>query len=110
MKNKIILIVFAFFATILMTACEPETFDNFGGISGTVIDLATGEPINKVLITLSPTSKHAYTGTDGKFEFDELEAGLYVVSAKSDDYHADRANANVVVGKTEIVNFTMTKK
>lgn len=110
MKNKIILIVFAFFTAILMTACEPETFDNFGIISGTVIDMDSGEPLDHVLITLTPTGKNSYSGMDGQFEFPEVEAGQYTVQAQKTGYSSDRKNnVNVIGGATVTVSLVMRK-
>jgi hypothetical protein len=110
MRNRFILVVFAFLATILMTACEPESFDNFGVISGTVIDMDSGEPLDHVLITLTPTGKNSYSSMDGQFEFQDVEVGQYTVQAQKTGYSSDRKNnVNVVGGETVTVSLVMRK-
>ena len=52
-----------------------------GGIAGIVADKVTGEPVPTVKLKLSPGGNSTVTGSDGSFQFEELEAGEYTVEA-----------------------------
>ncbi len=110
MKIRIIITFFVIMALLgLFVSCEPETFNKLGSISGTVIDFHTGEPLDDALITLTPKSKpNIYSGTEGQFEFKEVEEGQYTVAATKTGYEADRTIVNVKAG--EIVNASLTMK
>jgi len=97
-------------ATVLLcTSCKPDTYDTFGDISGTVIDVNTGDPIAQATVTLTPTSKNTYTGMDGQFEFKELEAQQYTVTVQKTGYNSNRKIVNVVAGEAVIVSLVMQK-
>lgn len=97
-------------AACLFTACKPESYDTYGNIVGTVIDVDSGEPVQQVTVTLTPTGKNTYTGTDGMFDFPELEAQQYTVTVQKSDYEGNRKIVNVVAGETTNVSLTMKKK
>lgn len=94
----------------LFAACSPVEYDHFGNISGTVIDVDTGEPVQQATVTLSPTSKNTYTGMDGMFEFQELEAQKYTISVQKTGYQANRKDINVNAGETANVTLVMKKQ
>ncbi len=58
-------------------ACAPE--DLPGSIYGTVVDKATGEPIKSAGVELSPSGLKTVTGSEGQFEFTELDPGKYTL-------------------------------
>ena len=50
-----------------------------GSIYGTVVDKATGEPIKSAGVELSPSGLKTVTGSEGQFEFTELDPGKYTL-------------------------------
>ncbi len=58
-------------------ACVPEELP--GSIYGTVVDKATGEPIKSAGVELSPSGLKTVTGSEGQFEFTELDPGKYTL-------------------------------
>lgn len=58
-------------------ACAPEELP--GSIYGTVVDKATGEPIKAAGVELSPSGLKTVTGSEGQFEFTELDPGKYTL-------------------------------
>ncbi len=55
--------------------------DNFE-LSGTVINAATGEPVNRALVQMQgPTGKAQFVGADGRFVFKNLARGRYNLMA-----------------------------
>jgi hypothetical protein len=51
------------------------------GVSGTVLDSATGAPVAGATVRLLPGSLSVTTGPDGAYEFTGIDAGQYTVSA-----------------------------
>lgn len=95
---------------ILLSACQPVTYDTFGTISGTVVDYATGSPIQNASVTLSPSGKNALTGSDGFFQFDELDTDNYKVYAQKEGYDTDSKSVNLHAGETENVTISLKTK
>ena len=85
---------------------SPEVF---GAISGTVVDLETGEPIAGAVVTLSPNGMNIYTGDDGRFEFLDLDARQYTVTAQKTGYITNRKTVMVAAGSVVDINLTMQK-
>ena len=59
------------------SSCTQEELP--GGIYGTVVDKATGEPIRSAGVELSPGGMKTVTGSEGQFEFTELAPGNYTL-------------------------------
>ena len=64
-----------------------------GVIEGTVVDEVTGEPVRRAAVVLTfyalgrqPESLLATSGADGRFQFDELEAGTGMLAASKNGY------------------------
>ena len=60
-----------------LCSCAPEELP--GSIYGTVVDKATGEPIKSAGVELSPSGLKTVTGSEGQFEFTELDPGKYTL-------------------------------
>ncbi len=98
---------------VLMTftcACNKIQYDLFGNISGTVIDVDNGEPITQATVTLSPGGLNTYTGSDGHFAFNGIDAQQYTITVQKTDYQANRKIIEVLTGETVNVSITMKKK
>lgn len=98
------------FSILLVAACQPVTYNTFGTISGTVLDAATGTPIQNATITLNPTGKKAFTGSDGFFEFDDLDPDQYKVWAQKDGYDSNSVSVRINAGETETITIPLSKK
>ena len=96
-------------ALAFFSSCEPVTYDTFGTLTGTVVEMATGDVIAGALITLSPSGKNTYTGADGFFEFQDLDAQQYTVTVQADGYSTNRKTVTIVAGATERINVTLQK-
>ena len=89
-------------------SCQPEVVLP-GGIYGTVLDKETGEPIRNAEISLSPSGKTTVVGSNGTYEFVNLEAGMYTVNVQTDGYDHNSKTANVVNGESTACDFHLTK-
>ena len=93
---------------LLIQACQPEVVLP-GGIYGTVLDKESGEPIRNAEITLNPGGKTTVVGSNGTYEFVNLEAGMYTVNVQADGYDHNSKTANVVNGESTACDFHLTK-
>lgn len=95
---------------IAFVSCTPVTYDTFGTISGTIVEMSTGDVIEGALVTLSPTGKNTYTGSDGFFEIQNLEAQQYTLTVQATGYKTNRKTVTVVAGAVERVNITLERQ
>lgn len=111
MKKRILSLILVLVAlACLMNSCgKPYEYNTYGSIAGTVIDLNNGEPIQGVLITLSPGGHNTYTGYDGSFDFLDLEAKQYTLTAQKTGYVANRKTVTTIAGDVVTVSLVMQK-
>lgn len=104
---KKLLILFA--VVLLFAACETVEYDTFSTIAGTIIDAEDHTPIEGVSVVLSPSGKNAFTGSDGYFQFSELDAQQYTITAQKSGYATNRKTVTANPGETEDIVITMKK-
>ncbi len=109
---KKLLSIFAVAAVIMLlaTSCKKESYNTFATISGTVVEMGNGEPIGNALLTLMPGNLNTYTGSDGTFQFNDVEAQQYTLTAQKTGYNANRKTINAEAGQTLTVSLTMEKQ
>ena len=107
MKKMLYLAVFCL--PLFFIGCEKRIVDITGTLSGTVVEMTTGDVIAGALITLSPSGKNTYTGADGFFEFQDLDAQQYTVTVQADGYSTNRKTVTIIAGATERINITLQK-
>lgn len=56
------------------------------GIYGTVTDFATGEPVASANVQLRPTGETTLTGSDGRYEFNNIAKGDYSITVSKVEY------------------------
>ena len=102
-------LLFALFA-LMFAGCTEDEYTLFGKVIGTVTDATTGEPISNVTMTLSPSGKSATTGSDGIFEFNDLEAVQYKMQARHANYKTDTKTVTVLAGEIVRGDMQLTPK
>ena len=83
---------------LLLTGCEVELPETMGSIYGIVSDMETGEPIRGASVMLSPGNQTSVTGSDGHYEFANLEAGYYKLQVSANGYNTNSRQVTVVAG------------
>ena len=87
-------------ALCMMTSCKKvEEITNptkYGKIQGFVTNYNTSEPIQGVNISLSPTGASAVTGSDGRYEFANLEPGRYTVQGMKNGFESNTKTITIV--------------
>lgn len=92
----------------LLLSCSKEEHDSFGSLYGVVSDVKTGNPLDNVTVTLSPSGTTKLTGSDGLFEYNELTPQQYTITVQKDGYQTNRKSLSAVVGEKIEANITMT--
>ena len=98
MKTKNIIYLSILLTFILLGACVKEIEVFTGNIVGKITDAKTGEPLQGVSITISPTGNTKTTGSDGIYEFPDLEPKQYEIQASKNGYSSNSKRVTVVTG------------
>ena len=85
MKKLSVLIGAVLFICGVYYSCLPKE-ELPGSIYGVVADKATGEPIKSAGVELSPSGLKTITGSEGQFEFVELDPGKYTLLVTKTGY------------------------
>ncbi len=105
------LIIFLTCGLVLgLTSCAKQIVDTTVSIYGNVVEAGTQIPLQNVMMTLMPSSVNVYTGTDGYYEFLDLNAQQYTITAQLDGYRSDRKTVTLVAGDNKQVTFALHKE
>jgi len=85
-------------------ACAQTT----GQIRGTVVDTQGGEALANVRISLSATPSQAITDSSGRFHFDALAPGDYVLNVATVGYHLVNRPFHLNAGETKDFEVLLT--
>lgn len=100
MKFKAKLFFFLLIIIGFISCGEKDPIEVTGGITGIVTNMVTGEPISGVNLTLSPGGLSKTSGSDGRYEFQEIEARQYDIQAQTSGYKYNVRTTLVVAGQT----------
>lgn len=81
---------------VCLVSCQKEK--TTGQIQGLVTNANTSEPIQGVNISLSPTGASAVTGSDGRYEFANLQPGNYTVQGVKAGFESNTKNISITAG------------
>lgn len=107
MKRILLLLIICL--PFMCTSCVKRIVDTTITVYGTVIDLETQMPIEGVSVTITPGAKNKVTGSDGYFEFVDLENRQYTLTAQKNGYSTDRKSITTVAGDNAEVTFLLKK-
>lgn len=96
--RKLFYAIFPLAALLLLTTCEEELPNTMGKIYGIVGDMETGDPIRGASVVLSPGNRTTVTGSDGHFEFLNLEATQYKIQVSANGYVTNSRQITVLAG------------
>lgn len=83
----------------LFHGCAKDEVETMGTIYGIVNDSDNGEPVADAHVALSPYGKTINTGSDGSYEFPELEPGQYTIQISKSGYKTNTKRISVVAGE-----------
>ncbi|HCX24314.1 MAG: hypothetical protein CMB80_22830 [Flammeovirgaceae bacterium] len=94
---------------LLITSCleEPIEPDQFGSVTGVVLNINNNKPLEGAEINTNPSSSVVYTDSLGEFTIGELAIGEYSFTAVIDGYNKTFVNATISAGTTTEVTIKM---
>lgn len=98
MKKTCMKLFSLLFCLIALGACEEDPEVLTGNIVGKVTDSSTGEVLQGVTVTITPGGLARTTGSDGYFEFRDLEPKQYEIQARKEGYTTNNKTVNVITG------------
>ncbi len=98
---KKLLILFAGIVSLaLLASCAKDEANLSGSISGLVTEYASANtPIAGATVTLNGKGLSKTTGSDGRFEFSNLEPGTYTIAVKANNFQANTKQVTVYAGQ-----------
>lgn len=109
MKKYLSGIFLALMAACTLSSCTKDELDIFSTLHGVVTDDATAECIPGATVTLSPGGKTQTTGSDGRYQFSEIDPIQYTVTVQKPGYNTNRKMVTVVSGQATEANVTLHK-
>lgn len=91
-----------------LTGCSGDETPGFGSIYGLVTNANSGQPVYGATVTLSPGNFSTTTGSDGRYEFVDLEPGQYKIQVQATDYQANSSQIQVNAGSQAIGDIAIT--
>ena len=102
-------IILCMAALLCFSNCTKDEEVMTGTIAGLVSDMTNANTaIAGATVTLSPTGLSKTTGSDGRYEFTEIEPGTYTVSIKADNYQEDSKSVSVYAGQVATADFQLS--
>lgn len=97
------------FCIFNIVSCTKDEEVTTGIITGVITDITNAnEPIAGATVTVSPTGLSKTTGSDGRYEFPETEAGTYNLTVKANGYQEDSKTVTVYAGRTTTADFQLS--
>ena len=106
--KKIIIFTVLLLITVC-SSCTKDEHDLFATLYGVVSDHETGEPIANASVVLSPGGKTKTTGTDGRYEFLDLDAAQYTITVQKTGYQTNRKTVTAVASEKTEANIPLTQ-
>ncbi len=108
MKKYLLFFVFSLILGIGFSSCSKDPdYDVFGTLHGIVVDDASAECIPGATVTLSPGGKTQTTGSDGRYQFTDVEPIQYTVTVQKPGYSTNRKMITVIAGEATEANITL---
>jgi len=95
-------------ADFILPKADTLSNEKYGSISGTIYNALSGHTISAVNLYTTPTTNSIRCGQDGKFIFENMLPGEYVISAEKTGYLSTTKNIMVKVGENSISEIELT--
>jgi hypothetical protein len=109
MKKSIAIFTILLLCALGFSGCEKKEYNTFGTLYGTVIDVETGDPVSNASVLLSPGGKSKTTGSEGTYEFNDLDARQYTITVQKTGYQTNLKTVTAVAGEKTEANIPLTK-
>ena len=96
---------------LFFSGCAKRIVDVTVTIYGTVTDADTGEPLSIAHVSISPGNAGSRdTGSDGYFEFADMQEGFYTITATKVGYKPNLKHVNAAAGSSVQVTLPLQKE
>ena len=109
MKKILFLLLSGAMLMMLSNSCTKKEHDLFATLYGVVSDHETGELIANASVVLSPGGKTKTTGTDGRYEFKDLDPQQYTITVQKTGYQTNRKTVTAVISESTEANIPLIK-
>ena len=99
MKQFAFLNITLLVALLALASCVKDEVEVTGTIYGKVTDSVTGDVLSGVTMTLTPGGKSVTTGSNGIYEFVDMQQGQYQLQGQKDGYKSNTKSISVVAGE-----------
>ena len=99
MKSASFKFLCTLFSILILGACAKDEMVYTGNIMGKVTDANSGEVLQGVTVTITPSGASRTTGSDGYFEFRDLDPKQYEIQARKNGYTTNNKTVTVVTGR-----------
>lgn len=108
--RKYLFILYVFVTSLLLYSCgDSDKVDNNGTISGFVTDLTNANaPIAGATVTLSAKGVSQTTGSDGRYQFSDVEPGSYTIQVTANKYQPTTKQVTVGVNQNVSCDFQLS--
>ncbi len=104
MKKYIRFLAALVLISLLAITCKDENDEiPYGSIAGVVTDKATGEPIKSAGVSVGTIS--VVTGTDGYYEFHNIDKGSYRIQVQKTGYDVFSSKGEIIVNGGETTQY-----
>jgi hypothetical protein len=93
----------------ICNSCKKDEYNLFSTLYGVINDAETNDPISGATVTLSPGGKSQTTGTDGRYEFAEVDAVQYTITVQKTGYQTNRKTITAIAAEKTEANISLTK-
>ena len=109
MKKTVFLLTGILLLALMAGSCSKKEYDTYAGLYGIVSEAATADPVGGVSVILSPGGRTQVTGTDGRFEFNDLDPQQYTITVQKTGYQTNRKTVTAITGEKIEANIPLTK-
>lgn len=107
--NRFLLTAAAAVAGLMVWSCE-EDVPAAGSIYGMISEAGIGTPVSGAEVMLSPGNTASVTGSNGSYEFQNLEPGQYKLIVSAAGYNANYRQVTIRDGESTICDMQLTKE
>ena len=105
---KRLLFILSMAVGALLSGCAEDEVPVFGGLYGTIRNAETGSVVYNAELTLAPGHPSPVTGTNGAYEFRNLEARQYTLTVRAVGFLDDSRQVTVLPGENTQCDVLLT--
>ena len=98
------------FGLLAVTCSKDDPIETKGSIYGRITENVSNEAIVAAQVSISGIQQSVSTGQDGIYQFSDITAGSYSITAAKSGYLTDVKNVTVVAGETSNGDFSLEKE